>query len=102
MNEREFPVEITKALNCLVDPNRQKIAMSLLEKKSTWSELKNEFGFSNKDQNSHLLELTKAGIINRFVISTDQITYKRRYAMTDFGKDLLNGIFTSLAPKIQT
>ena len=98
MNKPEFPVEITKALTCLVDPDRQKIAMSLLEKKSTWSELKNEFGFSTEDQNNHLLELTKAGIINRFVLSTDQISYKRHYVMTDFGRDLLNGIFTSLSP----
>ena len=101
MNKCEFPVEITKALTCLVEPARQKIAMLLLEKKSTWLELKNEFGFSTEDQSNHLLELTKAGIINRFVLSTDQIIYERYYAITDFGKDLLNGIFMALSPTIQ-
>ena len=101
MDECKFPVEITKALNCLVDLDRQKIVMSLLDKKSTWDELKEEFGFSNEDQSSHLLELTKAGIINRYIISADQIICKRHYVMTDFGKDLVNGIFMALSPTIQ-
>ena len=101
MDEHEFPVEITKALTCLADSNRQKIVLSLEKRKMTWNELKKEFGFSNEDQSSHLLELTKAGIINRFVISTDQITCKRHYMMTNFGKDLLNGIFIALSPTIQ-
>ena len=95
MNKCEFPVEITKALNCLIDINSQKIAMSLEKKKSTWEELKKEFEFTNEDQTHHLFELTKAGIINRYAGSETHDSY---YILTDFGRDLLNGIFTAMSP----
>lgn len=99
MDESEFPVEITKVMNCLVDTNRQKITMSLEKKKSTWDELKKEFEFTSEDQSHHLLELTKTGIINRYAGSETHAPY---YALTEFGRDLLNGVFNALSPEIQT
>ena len=48
--------------------------------------------------NHHLLELTKAGIINRYLGAGEQGSPEKYYTITDFGKDLLQGIFTAFAP----
>ena len=98
MNKIGFPTEIKKALACLGEESRQKIALGLIDKKLTYTELKNEFEFTNGNLNHHLLELTKAGLINRYLGVGGQGSPEKYYAITDFGKDLLQGIFTAFAP----
>ena len=98
MNKIGFPTEIKKALACLGEESRQKIALGLIDKKLTYTELKNEFKFTNGNLNHHLLEMTKAGLINRYLGVGEQGSPEKYYAITDFGKDLLQGIFTAFAP----
>ena len=98
MNEMGFPIEIKKALTCLGEESRQKIALGLIDEKLTYTELKKEFEFTNGNLNHHLLELTKAGIINRYLRAGEQGSLEKYYTITDFGKDLLQGIFTAFAP----
>ena len=98
MNEMGFPIEIKKALTCLGEESRQKIVLGLFDKKLTYTELKKEFEFTNGNLNHHLLEMTKAGIINRYLGTEEQGFHEKYYAITDFGKNLLEGIFTAFAP----
>jgi len=94
----EFPIEIKKAMNCLAEENRQKIALALIDKKLAYTELKRKCEFTNGNLNHHLLELTKAGIINRYLGTEESGPYEKYYAITDFGRDFLQGIFTALTP----
>ena len=60
MNEMGFPIEIKKALTCLGEESRQKIALGLIDKKLTYTELKKEFEFTNGNLKSSFVRADKS------------------------------------------
>jgi len=93
-----FPIELTKAIVCLSDENRRKIVSVLTEKSMAYTQIKNKLEFTNGNFNHHLIELIKAGLITRFLGTEIPGPYEKYYALSEFGKDFVNGIFNALSP----
>ena len=93
-----FPIELNRAIKCLADDSRQEIISKLTNTRLAYTELKNQLGFTNGNLNHHLSELIKAGIINRYLGLDEPGPYEKYYSLTNFGHDLLEGLFNSLLP----
>lgn len=98
MTKNIFPVELRKAMSCMSDEKRQLIVSRLYAGECSYTELKKDIATTKGNLNHHLSELQKAGIILNYSKQNLSSPYDSYYAIGDFGRDLIDGIFGSLKP----
>jgi len=95
--EKTFPIELSKAMACLKDENRQKIVLALKQKPFSYTELKKYLVFTNGNFNHHLLELIKASLITKYFEKSGK-PHDSFYSISEFGRDFIDGVYNSLSP----
>jgi DNA-binding HxlR family transcriptional regulator len=97
----DFPEELIIPIKALTDETRRKILLSLIERDAaSYSQMQNGFQIKKGTLNHHLHKLVSAGLIRNFSIYSPVNPYNSYYAITDFGRKLVEGFRQTLEPKI--
>jgi DNA-binding transcriptional ArsR family regulator len=102
MEGTDFPEEFVQPIKALTDQSRRKILLSLLGRDAlSYSQIQSAFRIKKGTLNHHLHILVSAGLIRNFSYKDPGSQYNSFYAVTGFGRKLIEGLHQTLErPKI--
>lgn len=97
MEDTDFPEELVLPIKALTDQSRRKMLLSLLEKDVlSYSQIQSTFQIKKGTLNHHLHILVSAGLIRNFSNKGPGNPYNSFYAITGFGRKLIEGLRQTL------
>jgi len=102
MEDTDFPEELVEPIKALTNQSRRKMLLSLSERDAlSYSQIRGTFRIKKGTLNHHLHILVSAGLIRNFSNKDLGNPYKSFYAITGFGRKLIEGLRQTLEqPKI--
>lgn len=96
----EFPQELSRPIKALADTTRQRLILLLQEKETlAYSEIMENTRLLKGNLNHHLNVLMKSGLIRNFGKDEPGTPFTSYYAISDFGKRVLESLRNILRPQ---
>jgi DNA-binding transcriptional ArsR family regulator len=97
-----FPEELRAGVVALSDHTREKILFTLMIGDRSYTQLRNPLKVRKGSLTHHLKVLMKAGLVRNFSKGKFSGPYDSFYAITDFGRDLIQGVNGAFEPMVST